>query len=327
MPANLPPQYFEVEKKYREARSVGEKLRYLEEMLAIMPKHKGTDKLKADLRRRISQLKDLSRGGKGPGRRAPLYLVEREGVGQVALIGPPNTGKSSLLAALTKAQPLIAAYPYSTRIPLAGMMRYENVQVQLLDTPPLGEEALEPWFPDLLRRADAWALVLAPPEDPQNQWQALTAILASYHLAPREEGPAAPPPNLTTKPAVVILNKADLLTDPEEMELYLELLPQHFQALAVSAQGGQGLQALRAALFKILNLVRVYTRAPGKAANFNSPFVVPARTTVQELAGRIHHDIARNFKFARVWGRETFEGQRVQRDYLLQEGDVVELHL
>jgi hypothetical protein len=207
------------------------------------------------------------------------------------------------------------------------MMRYENVQVQLLDTPPLSDEYLEPWFPDLLRRADAWALVLAPPDDPQNQWQALTAILTSYHLAPREEGPAAPPPNLTAKPTLLILNKADLLTDPEEMELYLELLPQHFQALAVSAQEGQGLQALRAALFKILNLVRVYTRAPGKAANFNSPFVVPARTTVQELAGRIHHDIARNFKFARVWGRETFEGQRVQRDYLLQEGDVLELHL
>jgi ribosome-interacting GTPase 1 len=327
MPANLPPQYFEVEKRYREARSASEKLRYLEEMLAIMPKHKGTDKLKADLRKRISQLKDLSKGGKGPGRRAPAYLLEREGVGQIALIGPPNTGKSSLLAALTKAQPQIADYPYTTRIPLAGMMRFENVQVQLLDTPALGGDYLEPWFPDLLRRADAWALVLAPPQDPLPQCQALKAILAAYNLALPDQAEAALPSNLTSKPTLAILNQADLLTDPEELELYLETLRPHFPTLAVSAKESQSLQALRAALFKILNLVRVYTRAPGKPANFNSPFVLPARTTVQELAGRIHHDIAQKFKFARVWGRNTFEGQRVQRDYLLQEGDIVELHM
>jgi ribosome-interacting GTPase 1 len=295
-------------------------------MLAIMPKHKGTDKLRADLRRRISQLKDLSRGGKGPGRRAPVYLIEKEGVGQVALVGPPNTGKSSLLAALTKAQPQIADYPYSTRIPLAGMMRFENVQVQLVDTPPLGGDYLEPWFPDLLRRADAWALVLAPPADPLDQWEALRGILAALELTVAGRSDPAPPDRLTVKPALLILNKADLFTDTEELELYLELLGEH-SPLAVSVKTRLGLQDLRASIFRILNLVRVYTRAPGKAANFNSPFVLPAHSRVQELASRIHHDLGRKFKFARVWGRETFEGQRVQRDYVLQEGDVVELHL
>jgi ribosome-interacting GTPase 1 len=326
MPANLPPQYFEVEKRYREAKSVSEKLRHLEEMLAIMPKHKGTDKLRADLRRRLSQLKDLGKSGKGPDRRGSVYLVEREGVGQVALIGPPNTGKSSLLAALTKAQPPIADYPYTTRAPLGGMMRFENVQVQLVDTPPLESEYLEPWFPDLLRRADAWAMVLAPREDPLDRLQALKTILAAYHLAPRETG-AAVSANLTLRPTLVILNQIDLLGDPEELELYLEMLRPAFPTEPVSVREGKGFQALRAALVQVLNLVRVYTRAPGKAANFTSPFVIPAHTTVQELAGRIHLDLARNFKFARVWGRSTFEGQRVQREYLLQEGDVVELHL
>lgn len=326
MPANLPPQYFEVEKRYREARSVSEKLRYLEEMLAIMPKHKGTDKLRADLRRRISQLKEMGVARKGPGRRGPLYLVEREGVGQVALIGPPNTGKSSLLAALTKAQPQVADYPYTTRTPLAGMMRYENVQVQLLDTPPLGEDYLEPWFPDLLRRADAWALVLAPPEDPFSQLRSLEAILSGYHLAFREPGFPGPPASLTVRKSLAILNKCDLLGDSEELALYMEVLQEHLPVYAVSALTRQGLEALRAALFQILDVVRVYTRAPGKAANFNAPFVLPARTTVAELAHRIHHDLGRNFKFARVWGRETFEGQRVQRDYLLKEGDIIELH-
>ena len=211
MPANLPPQYFEVEKRYREARSVSEKLKYLEEMLAIMPKHKGTDKLKADLRRRIAQLKDMGAARKGPGRRAPVYLVDREGVGQVALLGPPNTGKSSLLAALTKAQPAIADYPYTTRIPLAGMMRYENVQVQLVDCPPLGEEYLEPWFPDLLRRAEAFAVVLAPPEDPAAHLEALKATLAGFHLALSDPDYTPPAPRLEVRRTLVIFNKADLL--------------------------------------------------------------------------------------------------------------------
>ncbi len=328
-PANLPPRYFEVEKLYREARSVSDKLRHLEEMLAIMPKHKGTAKLRADLRRRISQLKDLGLGRKGPGRRGPVFLVEREGVGQIALIGPPNTGKSSLLAALTRAEPQIAGYPYTTRSPLAGMMRFENVQVQLLDTPPLGGDYLEPWFPDLLRRADAWALILAPPEDPWSQLQSVKAILTPYQLAPREAGEAAssPPVPLTVKKSLAILNKADLLPDREELDLYLEILGESQAVLAASVLRRQGLDAVKAALFHMLGMVRVYTRAPGKPANFNLPFVLPSQSTVLELAGRIHQDLARNFKFARVWGRQTFDGQRVQRDYRLQEGDIVELHV
>ncbi len=326
MPANLPPQYFEVEKRYREARSVSEKLKHLEEMLAIMPKHKGTDKLKADLRRRIAQLKDMGATRKGPGRRAPLYLVEREGVGQVVLLGPPNTGKSSLVAALTKAQPVIADYPYTTRIPLTGMMRFENVQVQLVDCPPLGEEYLEPWYPDLLRRADAFALILAPPEDPAAQLEVLEATLARFHLALQGKNNAPPPAGLAARRALIVLNKVDLIPDPEEQELYLEVLGERFPVRAASALTGQGLAELRAALFEFLELVRVYTRAPGKAANFKSPFVVPARTTLYELADRIHKDLGKSFRFARVWGTGTFEGQRVQRDYLLQEGDIVEIH-
>ncbi|MBW1990900.1 MAG: TGS domain-containing protein [Deltaproteobacteria bacterium] len=325
MPANLPPQYFEVEKKYRAAKSVSEKLRCLEEMLAIMPKHKGTDKLRADLRRRMAQLRDLGTTRKGPGRRAPVYLIEKEGSGQIALIGPPNTGKSSLLAALTKASPQIADYPYTTRLPLAGMMLFENVQVQLVDTPPLGDY-LEPWFPDLLRRADAWALVLAPPGDPLEQLDTITRILSTYRLAPVSPQNQNTPENLTPYRTLVILNRADLLPDPEELDLYLELLRERLPTLAVSAEQRTGLPELKAALFDLLGKVRVYTRPPGKAADFKSPFVIPRNTTVAELADLIHHDLGRKFKFARVWGKNTFDGQRVQRDYLLQEGDVVEIH-
>ncbi|MFP3869155.1 MAG: GTPase [Desulfobacteraceae bacterium] len=329
MPANLPPQYFEAEKRYREAKSSSDKLKCLEEMLTIMPKHKGTDKLRADLRRRISKLKDMGQARKGPGRRPPVYLLDKEGAGQVALIGPPNTGKSSLLAALTNAQPVIADYPFSTRIPLAGMMIYENVQIQLIDTPPLSQDYLESWYPDLLRRADAWLLVTSPAEgDVLDQVEQAEAILAPYKLGLQGNSEELNPnPELRRKPTLVALNQADLALDPEEVALAQEILQERFVTLVVSAKDRRGLAELKAAVFATLQLVRVYTRAPGRAANFDAPFVVPVNTTVQELASRIHKDFTQSFKYARVWGEKTFEGQRVQRDYILHDGDIVELHL
>lgn len=327
MPANLPPQYFEAEKRYRGAKTTSEKLKCLEEMLTIMPKHKGTDKLRADLRRRIAKLKDLGQARKGPGRRPPVYLVDKEGAGQVALIGLPNTGKSSLLDVLTNAQPQIADYPFTTRVPLAGMMRYENVQIQLIDTPPLSPDYLEPWYPDLLRRADAWLLVLSLTDDPLHQLEQMEAILAPYKLG-LDGGLGSPSiSEMRVKPSLVALNKADLAPDPEELTLYSEILRDRLVTLAVSARNRQGLAELKAAIFRALKLVRVYTRAPGKSANFEAPFVIPVNTTVEELAARIHKDFTKKYRYARIWGQETFEGQRVQRDYILHDGDVVELHL
>jgi ribosome-interacting GTPase 1 len=114
LPANLPPAYFEAENRYREAKTPAEGIAALEEMLAIMPKHKGTDKLKADLRRRISKLKSKQQEKKKLGRRDRGYKIEKEGVGQVVLIGEPNVGKSSLVAALTNADPQVAEFPHST---------------------------------------------------------------------------------------------------------------------------------------------------------------------------------------------------------------------
>ena len=328
MPANLPPQYFEAEKRYREARTTRDKLKCLEEMLTIMPKHKGTDKLRADLRRRISKLKDMGQARKGPGRRTPVYLLEKEGAGQIALIGPPNTGKSSLIAALTNAQPLIADYPFSTRIPLAGMMTYENVQIQLIDTPPLSSDFLEPWYPDLLRRADAWVLVVSLADDEVlDQIEQAEAILAPFKLGLQGKAADSHNAELRGRPTMVVLNKVDQALDQEEVALAQEIIQERFVILAVSARARQGLSELKAAIFNILNLVRVYTRAPGRAVNFEAPFVLPVNTTVQELASRIHKEFAQKFKYARVWGRETFEGQRVQRDYVLNDGDIVELHL
>src|SRR4030042_1374884 len=109
MPANLTPQYLEAEKNFRSAKSPLEKIAALEEMLAVMPKHKGTDHLRAELRTRIARLTQ-SLDKKTATQRASM-MIEKVGAGQVAVIGPPNTGKSQLVTSLTKATPVVAAYP------------------------------------------------------------------------------------------------------------------------------------------------------------------------------------------------------------------------
>ncbi|MCX6553014.1 MAG: 50S ribosome-binding GTPase, partial [Acidobacteria bacterium] len=123
MPANLSPEYHRAEERLRGARSPDEKIAALEEMLRVIPKHKGTDHMQADLKGRIAKLrKEIGKkGGKG----GFTFIVPREGAGQVAIAGPPNSGKSSLVRALTRATPAVGSYPFTTREPVPGMMPFE----------------------------------------------------------------------------------------------------------------------------------------------------------------------------------------------------------
>ncbi|HDD35555.1 MAG TPA: GTP-binding protein, partial [Candidatus Desulfofervidus auxilii] len=168
MPANLPPQYFAAERKYREARTPQEKISALEEMLMVMPKHKGTDKLRASLRRKLARLKDTLEIKK-KNKKGVSYVIEKEGAGQVALVGFPNVGKSALVKKLTKATPEVADYPFTTRIPTPGMMPFEDIKIQLIDMPALTIEYIEPWVGNILRRADLLLIILDLSDDPLHQ--------------------------------------------------------------------------------------------------------------------------------------------------------------
>jgi hypothetical protein len=159
MPANLTPDYLAAEREYKSAQTNAEKIAALERMMATLPKHKGTEKLQADLRRRLSQARKESQK-KSPAHAAPFYAVEKEGAGQVVLIGPPNSGKSQLVATLTNAEPEIADYPFTTRFPTPGMMPYEDVQIQLVDLPPISAEFMEPWTPQVIRNAGLGVLLM-----------------------------------------------------------------------------------------------------------------------------------------------------------------------
>ena len=211
MPANLPPAYFEAEKRYREAKTPAEAIIALEEMLAIMPKHKGTDKLKADLRRRISKLKSKQQQKKKLSRRDSGYTVEKEGVGQVVLMGTANVGKSSLVATLTNADPQVADFPHSTWKPTPGMMYFENVQIQLIDTPPISQEHAEPWLLDIARRADLILIVVDVQTDPIEQLEEAVSFLADNRVAPRRlDVSDETADRWTYVPFLVVANKQDM---------------------------------------------------------------------------------------------------------------------
>ena len=328
MPANLPPDYFEAEKRYRAAKTPAEKLACLEDMLTIMPKHKGTDKLRAGLRKRISKLKSSTQGKKSVGKRESAFRIEREGAGLVVVVGPTNVGKSSLVTTLTNANPEVADFPLTTWKPTPGMMPVKNIQIQLVDTPPLNRDYMEPELLVLIRRADLVLLVVDLQTDPVHQLEDTVSLLEEHRIVAKHLQDKYTEQNLLNFiPFLVLANKNDDESTDENLEIFSELIDEDWPLLAVSANSGRNLGNLQEILVERLKIIRVYSKAPGKEPDLTSPFVLKRGSTVEEFAGKVHKDFAQKLKIAKVWGEDVFDGQMVQRDYVLQDGDVVELHI
>ncbi len=329
MPANLTPQYQAAEERYRKAETIEEKIEALREMLATIPKHKGTEKLQADLKRRLSKCQEeQEQRRRSGGRRHDPGHIPREGAGQIAMIGPPNSGKSSLLAALTHAHPEVAEYPFTTQTPLPGMMPFRDVQVQLVDTPPLAGEPFDPLLVNIARNADALLLVLdAADADGREHVEMTQRFLARCRIVPlgrpvpEEMGVSA-----RVMPALLALNKIDREGANETAGTIEESMGRDLLAHRIAATRGVGIEEMRAALFSVLGVIRVYAKEPGKKPDMNRPFVMKEGATVLDMAQVIHKDLAVHFRFARIWGSTRFEGQPAERHHPLEDGDVVEIH-
>lgn len=335
MPANLSAQYIAAEERFREASTIEEKIECLREMMAVIPKHKGTEKLQADLKRRLSRLQQDQEQQRrsGGGRKDPGH-IPREGAGQVVLLGPPNSGKSSLLAAMTNARPDIAGYPFTTHAPQPGMMPYRDIQIQLVDSPPVATEPFDPMHITLARGADVLLLLLDPFDiELPDHLDLLPKLFARCRIIPRGR-PVPGELALAGRvlPVHIAVNKIDL-TAPElmdDLELAIDLvqeglgrdLPVH----RISAETRAGLDELGNSLFETLAVVRVYSKEPGKKPETDRPFVLNKGATVIDLARVIHKDLVEHYRFARIWGSAKFDGQPVERDHLLQDGDIVEIH-
>ncbi len=325
MPANLTPDYIRAEQRFKSAKTTEQKIAALEEMLATIPRHKGTEKMQADLKRRLSKLR--TGPAKHPTSRAGnLYRVDKEGAGQVALVGPPNSGKSLLLARLTHAAPEVAPYPFTTRAPLPGMMGFEDIQVQLVDLPPPHPDFHESWLYQVIREADR-ALLVVDLGDP-GLLEDLETTLAQLTNAKLHLGGGTPPtpPGCMVKKTLLVANKSDLRGAMENLDILRELYRARFRILPVSAEMGAELQDLRRVVFELLEVIRVYTKAPGKKLEATAPYVLKRGSRLSDLAERVHHDFLTQLKFARLWGHGKFEGQMVNRDHILEDKDVIELH-
>ncbi len=323
MPANLTPDYLRAEQDYKRAATPRERVTALEQMLATVPKHKGTEKLQADIKRRLSQERKESQK-RGAAHATPFYLVEREGAGQVVLVGPPNAGKSQLVCSLSHARPEVADFPFTTRTPTPGMMEFEDIQIQLVDLPPLAREYMEPWLAQAVRPANASILVVD-----LNSPGLLDEIeFAEQWLAER---------NLE-RPKLLAANKVDLPGAADGFTALQDLYSARYPMVAVSAAQAAKLDGFRRAVFEMLGLVRVYTKTPGKRPELTAPYVLHRGQTVLDVAKLVHKDFAENLKFAWLYRREdvrhsmvehgaALPHRMVERTHLVEDGDVLELHV
>lgn len=316
MPANLPPQYYEEEKKLKEAKTPEEKIRIIERMLAIIPHHKGTDKLIGSLRAKIAKLKEEKE--RRPQTRKgieALYNIKKEGAAQVLFIGFPNSGKSSIVSALSEEYVEVADYPYTTKILQPRMMRYEDIWIQLVDTPAIGDDNTNLWFGNMVRKADLICIVISVSED----------ISTEYELIKEELSPHI---KETNNPYIVVVNKMDLTEYASRYEAFEnKLRGENISCIPVSATHSMNLHELREQIFLKSRIIRIYSKLPGKKPDMEAPFTMKKGSTVLEFAESIHKDFVKKLRYARLWRKEMLNGMMVSKDFVLEDRDIVELHV
>ena len=311
MPANLTPAYFKAEQWYRQATTAEEKILALEQMLAVMPKHKGTDKLKADIRQKLSAIREgEEKRRKSSG--VDIFHVPRGGAGQVVLLGMPNTGKSSIVGLLTDAKVHITDFPFATNVPVPGMMHFEDVPIEIVDMPPITADFSMPGQVGTYRNCDLIAIVIDLSADVEEQWKVCLDFLETRNLLP-------------SKKTVCICTKSDIAVEGA-IDKIKQLCDNRFEIIPVSVESGEGMGELPKQLFRPLNIIRVYAKPPGKKPDMNEPFTIPEGSTVLDLARVIHRELAEKLKHARIWGTNVYEGQSVQHNHVLNDKDIVELH-
>ena len=325
MPANLTPEYFKAEQWFRSAVTNEEKILALERMLAVMPKHKGTDHLKADLRRKLSKLKEAATQRKRSGQ-VDIFHVPRGGSGQIVLLGTPNSGKSSIVASLTNAKVNVADFPFATSAPVPGMVKFEDVPIQLVDMPPITADYIAPGQVGTYRNCDVIGIVIDLSADTAEQMRICLDFLESRNLLIDEEtGACDEHGNVLGKKAFCICTKSDIAAEGALRNLR-ESCERKFDFFEISTVTGAGLEALPGVLFSMLGIIRVYAKPPGKPADMDEPFTLPANSTVMDLATAIHRQLAEKLKFARIWGTGVYDGQNAQRSHILNDKDIIELH-
>jgi small GTP-binding protein len=318
MPANLPPDYFEEEKKLRQAKTIDEKIEIIERMIAIMPHHKGTDKLLAAHRAKIAKLKEeRERRPQSQKKGDTLWNVKKEGAGQVLFIGFPNSGKSTLVSNLTGEELEIADYPFTTRHLLMRMMRFEDIMIQLVDTTAIGDENTHMWFGNMIKKADVIVSVIALTESLDTEFELIMEEVKRYR----------PDLNQENSNVIIAVNKIDFAEYAKNLEKFENTAGKHYKVVPVSAKNDVNLYYLKEVLFKALGIIRLYSKLPGKKPDMEVPFILEKGSTVLNAAERIHKDFVSKLRYAKLWREGSLNGMMVSKDFVLEDKDIIELHL
>jgi ribosome-interacting GTPase 1 len=336
MPANLTPQYHKAEDEYRRAQSANERLACLENMLRLIPKHKGTDKLQADLKHRIKVERDEIQAEKSAPKKGSgaSFRIPRQGAGTVLVIGAPNAGKSRIVKELTSANPVVANYPFATREPLPGMMTWNDVTVQLVDTPPIAADRMEGYLAGMVRSADALVLAFdGSSDDAPDETLAAAAELAERStFLSAENGFGEEDYSQVRVKTLLVATRGDDPGLADRLAYWREIRTAGASGLAeipelkVELDRPECAQELRNAIYELLAVIRVYTKAPGKKADMEKPYTLPAGGTAADLAAKVHRELADKLRHAKIWSRGSTDAQTVGPDHALSDGDVAELH-
>lgn len=331
MALNLTPQYHDADAKYRAAKTSEDKLAALEEMWRELPKHKSSEKMQAELKKKLSAARAaIQKGSKKSGGRVDPFSIPKAGAGQFVLIGPPNCGKSSIVGALTKAHVKIADFPFATPLPLPGMVTFEDIKFGLVDTPPITAEHVAPGFAGLWRSADVLLLVadlssdavLDDAEMCLNHLSAKNIELTDNAAGKLSQAPGA----MQKKTGILLANKLDAPAAGDNLELLREFFAARVRIEPLSTHDEADVARLPRLFFDLLGVIRVYAKPPGKKVERIDPFVLQAGATVNDMARKVHRGMAEHVKSARIWGQAVFDGQNVQLDHVLHDKDTVELH-
>jgi ribosome-interacting GTPase 1 len=328
MPANLTPQYLEAEAKFKQAKTTPEKIKALEIMMAVIPKHKGTEKIRGQLKSRMAKLKEELQRRPTLGRAEQAFNIKGEGAAQVVLLGPPNSGKSTLFSQVTQALSEVADYPFTTQKPIPGMMKFENLQIQLVDTPPIQFDHVEPGFSNLIRNADALLLLVDLAEDPVFQMEIVLEELNQMKIkVVGKEGIPRLEEGWAFQKGLLLGNKCDVKNAMVGYRALETRFGDAFPVLPISAKEGMNFDELKREVYQLLDIIRVYTKIPGKEPDRTEPVILKKGSTIEDVALSIHKDFVAKLRYAKIWGSGKFDGQMVKKDYRVNEGDVIELHI
>ncbi len=325
MPANLPPNYYAAEKRLRQESDPEAKVKILKEMLAIMPKHKGTDHLQGEIKKKISKFSSLSQKKSATKQTVSLDNIPREGVGQVSLVGLPNSGKSSIINHFTNAKSSVADYPFSTFKPVQGMMQYEDINIQLIDLPPISLEYDEQYVYNIIRLSDlVIVLIDLSVDNSEADYKLINNLLNKHNVFLKKNGDRRPQGVEAYKTSLIAGTKCEKGNfSPDDVD---KIIDENLPSICLSLKDGIGIKQFKEMVFNRLKIIRIYTKTPGQKKDIGKPYILLKGANVYDAAEAIHKELAVNMKYARIWGSDKYDGQRVEREYILNDSDIIEIH-